>query len=145
MVATNVLASTIITTLPAVETQAAEQKLTANLKSSTGALLDDVVYTTPGDVQVTGRVPSGAGKQVTIEYFSRMDGHIINTYSTTADTLGNYAQKVSGPTGEVNTAGVRVTFDNGAITTSSVYYGKSMSSIQLDQSRLGILKYQEPM
>ncbi|MBA3927113.1 toxin Cry1Ac domain D-VI-related protein [Listeria rustica] len=96
LVATNVLASTIITGLPPVETHAAENKLTGSLlTASQGGILNPVLV---GDKTITGHIPNGAGQSVTVSAGvysypiddSRRDYKLL-AVTVTADANGDYA------------------------------------------------------
>ncbi|AQY50619.1 hypothetical protein PWEIH_15218 [Listeria weihenstephanensis FSL R9-0317] len=129
LVATNVVASTIITALPPVQTHAAEQKLTSTLKSSSGSMLD---YVTSDSTKVTGRVPAGAGKQVTVQIFNARTGAVRYTFAGIADESGDYSIPVQSYVGNyLKTDAILVTFDNGKTAGQSITIG-DMSTFKLN-------------
>lgn len=101
LVAANVLASTLITALPPVQTHAAENKLAGSmLKATTGQgnIINKVCY---GDTVITGHIPNGAGQTVTVNlgvFYAEppsvgIDTRTYNavyTATTTADANGDY-------------------------------------------------------
>ncbi|AQY52286.1 hypothetical protein PWEIH_10318 [Listeria weihenstephanensis FSL R9-0317] len=117
LVVTNVVASSIITALPPVQTHAAEQKLTTNLQASSAATVN---YVSRNDTQVTGHVPSDAGKNVTIEVYDTVLGQLHNTYTGSADASGNYAVPITSIGTRKLSFRVKVTFDNGTTITQDV-------------------------
>ncbi|MBC1459237.1 immunoglobulin-like domain-containing protein [Listeria newyorkensis] len=123
LVATNVVASTLITTLPPVQTHAAEEKLTSNLKATSSATLD---YMTVDTKQVTGHAPSAVGSLVTVERIQTNvalfahKSEVLTTYTGVVNSDGNYAININ-PMGYEDT--VRVTFANGESITQNVSVG----------------------
>ncbi|KGL41202.1 hypothetical protein EP56_11420 [Listeriaceae bacterium FSL A5-0209] len=98
LVATNVLASTVITALPPVQTHAAENKLATTLKATQGQELINVPFV--GDKKLTGHIPSAAGKQITIEvsFPSGSSSQVKDTLTATVDANNNYSIDLSDKT-----------------------------------------------
>ncbi|WP_137657495.1 toxin Cry1Ac domain D-VI-related protein [Listeria newyorkensis] len=98
LVATNVLASTVITALPPVQTHAAENKLATTLKATQGQELINVPFV--GDKKLTGHIPNAAGKQITIEvsFPSGSSSQVKDTLTATVDANNNYSIDLSDKT-----------------------------------------------
>ncbi|MBC1501737.1 hypothetical protein HB943_14105 [Listeria weihenstephanensis] len=98
LLATNVIASTVLTALPAVETHAAENKLTAGLLQATQSNILNTPYVK--DKQITGRIPGAINKTVTIKVLMFLgageeNGYPVLTGSVQTDSDGNYVYLLS--------------------------------------------------
>ncbi|WP_159102622.1 Ig-like domain-containing protein [Listeria cornellensis] len=101
LVATNVVASSLITTLPPVQTHAAEQKLTSNLKATT-SYPQAIALTRPGQALIAGHVAPNV--TVLVATYKANNTDVSVAQSVTCDADGNY--KVSFAT---LTEGMRIT------------------------------------
>ncbi|MBC1473347.1 hypothetical protein HB852_01770 [Listeria grandensis] len=94
LLATNVMASTVLTALPPVETHAAENKLTSTVSASQNNLINTV---RDGDTKITGKVPGGAQEiEVSLwEYADAFSEQITSykryTCKVQSDANGNYS------------------------------------------------------
>ncbi|EUJ25081.1 modifier protein of major autolysin LytC [Listeria grandensis FSL F6-0971] len=90
LLATNVIASTVLTALPPVETHAAENKLSANLKATQASVMNLLKWNLD---QVSGTIPGGGNQQVrlTVTDYTSSNPVTKSTKFTTADASGNYS------------------------------------------------------
>ncbi|MBC6314154.1 beta strand repeat-containing protein [Listeria grandensis] len=110
LLATNVIASTVLTALPPVETHAAENKLTATQSQN---LLNIV---TNDDRIASGHIPDGAGAIVTITVSSspyELGGSVLYTTTGVADKDGNYSINIGFTESRFMFCNVSMATDNG--------------------------------
>ncbi|MBC1500573.1 hypothetical protein HB943_08135, partial [Listeria weihenstephanensis] len=138
LLATNVIASTVLTTLPAVETHAAENKLNGVLQASQGITLDTFKV---GDTKITGHVVGGAGKQVTIGITKVALGtnYVITTRAdANGDFVVNYdATTTPTPTTFATYNYITATCENGASVANFIQPAEKNGAVTITPAKIG--------